>query len=98
NHFCSLILIFQVWRMDMNELLVAQCQVNMVDEGRYFVACHAVNSDLTNSKHIRSVQELRNHLQYLPRQFSVLAFFGIEAQPAIVLNAVFRSTTGLETG
>src|SRR6266487_4678831 len=98
DHLGPLILIFQVRRMDMNELVVAQRQINVVDKGGYFVARHPVDPNLTDAQDIGSIKKLWDQLQDVSRQFSVLTLFRIEAQPAVVLDAIFRCTRWLETG
>ena len=53
----ALVLVLEVRRVDVDRLLVANGQVDVVLEGRQLVAGDAVEADLADAEHVRPVEE-----------------------------------------
>ena len=62
------------------------------------VARVLVQPDLADAEHARVVEQRGDELDHLARQLDVLGFLGVDAEPAVVVDAVLRGALRLEVG
>ena len=63
-----LVLVLEVRRVDVDQLLVLDREVDVVAEGRDLVARHAVQADLADAEHRRRLQISRDPAQHFARE------------------------------
>ncbi len=98
DHTRSLILVFQVGRVDQDLLVVPDGQFHVLKKDGRFVLRILVQSDLADSQDVGAVQKLRDHRQHFARERNVLSFLRVDAQPSEVLNPELSGTLGLRLG
>src|ERR1051326_8433690 len=78
--------------------MILYCQIDMIEEGRKFVAGHSIDANFANTEHVRLVKIVRNEGQHLLRQNTIFALFRIETEPAIMLDPILCRPCGLKGG
>ena len=73
-------------------------QVEVLEEDGRLVARVLVQADLADPQHAGPVEELGDHRDHLARQRDVLGLLGVDAEPAVVLDAVERGPLRLVLG
>jgi len=61
----------------------------MLFEDGEFVFSIFIEADFTDTENIRFVDEFRDDLHYFSSESGVFGFFGVDAEPAVVVDAVF---------
>jgi histidinol dehydrogenase len=84
----ALVLVMQVGRVDQNHLSVFGSYLDLFLEDRDFIRRILIQSDFTNTKNARMMQQGRNQLDHLPRQLHVFRFLGIDANPAVMIDPI----------
>ena len=88
DHPRALVLVLQVRRVDEDQLVGPDGQVEVLQEDGRLVARVLVEADLADAQHAGPVEELGDHRDHLARQRDVLGLLGVDAQPAVMLDAV----------
>ena len=88
DHPRPLVLVGQVGRVDQDQLAGPRGQVEVLEEDGRLVPRVLVQADLADPQHARLVEELGDHRDHLARQRDVLGLLGVDAEPAVMLDAV----------
>src|SRR5581483_548275 len=92
----ALELILEVGRMNQDHLVVAHGEIDMALENGQFVAGILVQANLPNAKDCRTIQKLRDEIDDFIGESHVLGLLWIDAEPAIMEQAIFRGALRLE--
>jgi hypothetical protein len=91
-------LVLEMRRVDVDQLIVLQREVDVVAERRELVASVAVRADLADPEHVGRVQVARDPPQHLLRQLPVLALLRVQAEPTEMRQFEFGRPLGLVVG
>jgi len=92
DHSRALVFVLQVRRVNEYRLVVSNRQFHVLLENDCFVAGVFVEPNFSDSEYIRTVEKFWNELEYFTGEFDVFGFFGVDAQPSEMLNAVLGGT------
>ena len=98
DHPGARVFVVEMRCVDEDLLIVFNGQINMFEKNGRFVARVLVQANFADTQHVGTIQELRNYLEYLAGQVHVFGFFGVDAEPCEVLDAVLRGSLGFELG
>src|SRR5205085_1818340 len=84
-------LVFKMGSMDEDELIMPGGEVHMEFEHSQFIPRVLVETDLSDAEHIWPIQKVRNDTDDFLRQFNVLSFLRIDAQPGKMDQTEFGS-------
>ena len=82
--------------MDKDELIGFDGQIDMFLKNGGFIARILVEPNLADAQHAGLLEKLGNHGDDFAGKGDILGFFGIDAEPAIVLDAKLGRPLGLD--
>ena len=91
----AFVLVLEMRRVHEDQLIVPRSEIDVLLQHLQFVARVFVQPDFADAQHIRPIQKLRNERDHILRQFRVLGFLGIDAEPGEMRQAEFRGALRL---
>src|SRR5205085_783699 len=85
-------------RVNQDQLIVTRGKINLFFEYRNLVSRVLVQPDLANPQHGRPIQHRWDQLDHLARKLDILSLLRVDAQPAVVLNAIPSRPLWLDFG
>ena len=79
DHPRSLMLVFEVRRVNEHLLIVLDSQLHVFLKDRRLVGRVLVQPDLADPQDVWTIEELRDHFDHLARQRNVFGFLGVNA-------------------
>ena len=94
----ALKLILEVRGMDEDRQVAVHCELDVFLKDGEFIAGIFVEADLTDTKHRRAIQKLRDKCHHLACKHRIVSLLRVDAQPTIMLDAVLRRTLRFVVG
>jgi len=95
HHACTLSLIIQVRGMDPDELIVRQRHLHLFFENGHLIPGVQVESDFADAQHGGFLQKFGDEGNDFAGEDHIFRLFGVDADPAVVINQVLRGPGGL---
>ena len=91
----TLELVFEVRRMDENQLVVLHREVDVLLKDVEFIARIAVQADFADTEDVGFREELGDHRKHIGGEGEIFGFLGVDAEPGKMRQEKLRGARGL---